>query len=71
MSGCVLIDFPFSTLVLLCECPLSMIVLLDNAFQSGSCKSLRTFWMLDNECLWWENMDEFCWDKAFHRIIEL
>lgn len=67
VCSCLLIYHPSSPLVLLCECPISMVVFLDKVkAYSISCELLSTFQMLDNQCLWWENMEELYWDRAFH-----
>lgn len=65
MFGCSLI-YHHSSLAFFCECPISMVMLLDNvkAYYT-SCELLSTFQILDNQCLWWENMEGLYW-KAFH-----
>lgn len=65
MFGCLLI-YHHSSLAFICECPISMVMLLDNvkAYYT-SCELLSTFQILDNQCLWWENMERLYW-KAFH-----
>lgn len=51
MFGCLLIYHGFS-LAFFCECPISMVMLLDNvkAYHT-SCELLSTFQILDNQCL--------------------